>query len=203
MNLATVIPTAFVMIAGPQILSAIFLATSEDWRRTSAAYVFGAFLSITLFVTLAYFLGNGARDDDPSDAIYWIVLALLLVAMLRTYLKRGESEPPKWMSRLLTARPRFAFGLGFLLLGVFPTDIITSVAVGSYLGNEDEPLWYALIFIGCTLFLLALPALLLLVFRERGEAFLPKARAWMTTNSWIVNELVLLLFVVIVGSNLA
>jgi hypothetical protein len=202
-NLATVLPMAFVMIAGPQILSAIFLATSERWRANSAAYVFGAFLSITLFVTLAYFLGNGAREDGGSDTIYWIVLVLLLAAMLRTYLKRGESEPPKWMSRLLTAKPRFAFALGFLLLGVFPTDIITSVAVGSYLGNEDEPLWYALIFIGCTLFLLALPALLLLVFRERGEAFLPKARAWMTTNSWIVNELVLLLFVVIVGSNLA
>jgi Sap, sulfolipid-1-addressing protein len=201
-NLATVIPTAFVMIAGPQILSAIFLATSEDWRRNSAAYVFGAFLSIALFVSAAYFIGNGARDDGGSDAIYWIVLVLLLAAMLRTYLKRGESEPPKWMGRLLTARPRFAFALGFLLLGVFPTDILTSVAVGSYLGNEDEPLWYALIFIGFTLFLLALPALLLLVFRERGEAFLPKAREWMTTNSWIVNEIVLLLFVAIVGSNL-
>jgi hypothetical protein len=189
------------MIAGPQILSAIFLATSEDWRRNSVAYVFGAFLSISLFVTLAYFLGNGARGDGPSDAIYWIVLALLLVAMVRTYRERGESEPPNWMGRLLTARPRFAFGLGFLLLGVFPTDILTSVAVGSYLGNEDEPLWYALIFVGFTLFLLALPALLLLVFRERGEAFLPKAREWMITNSWIVNELVLLLFVVIAGSN--
>jgi hypothetical protein len=39
---------AFVMIAGPQILSAIFLATSESWRRNSAAYVAGAALSITL-----------------------------------------------------------------------------------------------------------------------------------------------------------
>jgi hypothetical protein len=202
-NLATVLPMAFVMIAGPQILSAIFLATSERWRANSAAYVFGAFLSITLFVTLAYFLGNGAREDGGSDTIYWIVLVLLLAAMLRTYLKRGESEPPKWMSRLLTAKPRFAFALGFLLLGIFPTDILTSVAVGSYLGNKDDPVWHAWIFVALTLLLLALPALLLLVFRERGEAFLPKAREWMITNSWIVNELVLLLFVVIVINNLA
>jgi hypothetical protein len=201
-NLLTVIPMAFVMIAGPQILSAIFLATSENWRRNSAAYVFGASLSITLFVTLAYFLGNGARDDGPSDTIYWIVLALLLAAMLRTYIKRGESEPPKWMSKLLTAKPRLAFALGFLLLGIFPTDIITSVAVGSYLGNKDDPLWHAWIFIGITLLLLALPALLLLVFQERGEALLPKAREWMTTNAWVVNEIVLLLFVVITASNL-
>lgn len=35
------LPMAFVMIAGPQILSAIFLATSENWRRNSAAYLAG------------------------------------------------------------------------------------------------------------------------------------------------------------------
>jgi len=33
-SLAKMLPLAFVMIAGPQILSAIFLATSENWRRT-------------------------------------------------------------------------------------------------------------------------------------------------------------------------
>jgi hypothetical protein len=201
-NLATVIPMAFVMIAGPQILSAIFLATSEKWQRNSAAYVFGAFLSITLFVTLAYFLSNGARDDGGSDAIYWIILALLLAAMVRTYVKRGESEPPKWMGRLLTASPRFSFALGFLLLGIFPTDIFTSVSVGAFLGNQDDPLWHAWIFVAVTLLLLALPALLLIVFRHRAEAFLPKARKWMIANSWIVNEIVLLLFVAIVLSNL-
>ena len=39
MNLAKVLPMTFVMIAGPQILSAIFLATSENWRRNSVAYI--------------------------------------------------------------------------------------------------------------------------------------------------------------------
>ena len=53
------LPMAFVMIAGPQILSAIFLATSEDWRRNSIAYITGAALSITAIVTAAYFLSNG------------------------------------------------------------------------------------------------------------------------------------------------
>ena len=47
----TILPMAFVMIAGPQILSAIFFATSEDWTRNSLAYVGGAALSITLIVT--------------------------------------------------------------------------------------------------------------------------------------------------------
>jgi hypothetical protein len=50
---------AFVMIAGPQILSAIFLATSEHWPRNTLAYLVGAALSITLIVSLAYLLSSG------------------------------------------------------------------------------------------------------------------------------------------------
>jgi small neutral amino acid transporter SnatA (MarC family) len=50
-TIAKALPLAFVMIAGPQILSAIFLATSEDWRRNSAAFVAGAAVSITIVVS--------------------------------------------------------------------------------------------------------------------------------------------------------
>ena len=54
-----------------------------------------------------------------------------------------------------------------------------------------------------TLLFLALPSLLLLVFRERGQAFLPKARDWMNTNSWVVNEIVIGFFIVITINSLA
>ena len=204
MSFVTLIPMSIVMIAGPQILSAIFLATSENWRRNSIAYVFGASLSITLFVSAAFFIGGGSTSGGGgNDTIYWIVLALLLVAMLRTYLKREEAEPPKWMAKLQQARVRFSFLLGFLLLGIFPTDILTSVAVGATLAANGDPWWHCLPFIGLTLLLLSLPLLALLVLGDRGQALLPKVRQWMTDNSWVVNELVLLLFVGLTVSNLA
>ena len=104
--------------------------------------------------------------------------------------------------KLTTATPRFAFRLGFLLLGVFPTDIVTAVSVGSYLAARGRPLTDALGFLTLTLALLALPALTVVLFGARAEAFLPKAREWMQTNSWIVNEVVLLFFVAIVVSDL-
>jgi threonine/homoserine/homoserine lactone efflux protein len=193
----TLLPMAFVMIAGPQILSAIFLATSDNWRANSLAYVAGAACSITIIASLAYFFINGVSGDGPSDTVYYAIVALLLVAMVRTYLKRDESEPPKWMGKLQEASPKFSFRLGFLLLGVFPTDILTSVAVGSYLGNHGDPWWHVLPFIALTLLFLATPALILLLFGERGQRFMPKARQWMNDNSWVVNEIVLALFVVI------
>ena len=192
----TLLPMAFVMIAGPQILSAIFLATSDNWGRNSLAYVTGAALSITLVVTAAFFLIDGVSGDSgPSDAVYVGILVLLLAAMVRTFLRREEAEPPKWMGKLQTASPKFSFRLGLLLLGVFPTDILTSVAVGSYLSNHGDPWWHCLPFVGLTLLLLGLPALTLVLFGRRAQAFLPKARQWMNDNSWVVNEIVLLLFI--------
>jgi Sap, sulfolipid-1-addressing protein len=127
----TILPMAIVMIAGPQILTAIFLATSEHWPRNTAAYLAGATLSITLIVSLAYLLSSGATREGPSDTLYVIVLVLLVAAAVHVFLARKTAEPPKWMGKLQTASPRFSFRLGFLLLGVFPTDILTSIAVGT------------------------------------------------------------------------
>jgi hypothetical protein len=204
MNILAVLPMAFVMVAGPQILSSFFFALREDWRRTSWAYVLGAAISISIIVTLAFLLSDGATSSGASDkTIYYIVLALLLYGMLHTFSTRKTAEPPKWMGKLQTATPRFAFKLGFLLLGVFPSDLITSLSVGSFLNASGDPLWHAFGFLGLTLLLLGSPALAVTIMGERAERVLPKVRDWMTDNSWIVNELVLLLFVVIVISNIA
>ena len=203
MTFATLLPMAFVMVAGPQILSSVFLATSEGGRRNSLAFLAGAALSITIVVSAAFLLGFGASRAGASDeALYVVVLVLLAAAMIHTFVKRHESHPPKWMGRLQAATPRFSFTLGFLLLGVFPTDILTSVAVGTYVSAHHEDWWKILPFVALTLLILGLPLLLLVIFGQRARAFLPKARDWMTTNAWIVNEVVLLFFVGITLSDL-
>ena len=128
------------MVAGPQIPSSFFFATREDWRPTSGAYVLGAAISISIIVTLAFLLSDGATSSGASDkTLYHVVLALLLYGMLNTFRTRKTAEPPKWMGRLQTATPRFAFKLGFLLLGVFPSDLITSISVGSFLNASGDP----------------------------------------------------------------
>jgi hypothetical protein len=197
-NHLKILPMAFVMIAGPQILSAIFLATSEKWQRNTAAYIAGAALSVTLIVSTAYLLGSGVpREGGSNDTLDLIVLVLLLAAMVHVFVARKTAEPPKWMGKLQTASPRFSFRLGFLLLGVFPTDILTSVAVGTFLASHGDPWWHLLPFLGLTLLFLALPVLTVLALGERGRTFLPKARDWMNTNSWVVSEVVIVFFIVI------
>jgi len=199
MSFLTILPLAVVMVAGPQILSAIFLATSREWRRNSTLFVFGAGLSISTVIALAFFLGVGSRSGggDSNSLLSTLVLVLIVAAMVSTFLGREESEPPKWMGKLERATPRFSFRLGFLLLGVFPTDIITSVAVGAHLASNDLPLVDAAPFVALTLLFLALPSLSVLMLGDRAETVLPRIRDWMNDNAWIVNEVVLAFFLVL------
>ena len=59
------------------------------------------------------------------------------------------------MGKLQTATPGFSFKLGFLLLGCFPTDLLTSFAVGSFLAAHGDPFWHLLPFLALTLLFLA------------------------------------------------
>src|SRR5207342_3423660 len=191
------------MIAGPQLLTAIFLATTQNWRRNSAAFVAGAAISITTIVTLAFVLSTGASDQGASGNTLDIIFMVLLVAAgIHTFLTRKTSKPPKWMGELETSTPKRSFRLGFLLLGVFPTDILTSIAVGGSFARNGDPWWHVLSFVLLTLLFLALPALLLIILGTRAEKFLPKVRDWMNANSWIISEIVIGLFVVITASSL-
>ena len=66
------------------------------------------------------------------------------------------------------------------------------------MANHSDPWWHTLPFVFLTLFLLALPALMVLTLGQRAKTLLPKVRDWMNNNSWIVSEIVLVLFIVIV-----
>src|SRR5687767_9539082 len=121
------------MVAGPQIVSAVFFATSVDWKRTTGAYLAGALISVAFFVTVGYVVASlvggepkGSDEGSGASAIDIAIVVLLGLLVVYVFLNRKKAEPPKWMGKLQSATPKFAFTLGLLLMGVFPTDIITS-----------------------------------------------------------------------------
>lgn len=201
--IAATLPLAIAMVAGPQIISAFFFATSPKWKSDSAAFILGAATALFLVVTIAYLIahhiaGGGSEGGTKSRGLEIAILALLVFAMAYVFHRRTRTDPPRWMGKLQTATPRFTLKLGFLLLALFPTDIVTSISVGAHLANQGHPWSHVLPFIFFTLLLLALPALAILVLGERAKRELPKIRNWMDTNSWIVSEVVLAFFVLIV-----
>jgi len=204
MDFAKILPLAFVMVAGPQIISAFFFATSESWKKVSAAYVLGAAVSITAIVSIAYLLAKGAEGGGENESglstVDYVVLVLLAIAMIHTFRSRHASEPPKWMGKLQAATAKTSLVLGFLLLGFFPSDIVTSITVGSFVGGHGDVWASVLPFIGLTLLLLGSPALAVATLGSRAQTLLPRIRNWMNDNSWIVSEVVIVFFIVIILS---
>lgn len=208
-TVAAVLPLAFVMIAGPQIISSFFLATSSEPVKNSVSYLAGAALSITTVVTVAFVIAQGATGGGRSGShgtaetvIDWIILGMVLFLIAHTFLTRKTSEPPSWMGKLQEARPKLALTLGLALLGVFPTDIAGSITVGLHVGRHGEAWWQILPFVALTLLLLGLPLLGILVLGHRAQVVLPKIRDWMNDNAWVVSEVVLVFFAVITVNSL-
>jgi Sap, sulfolipid-1-addressing protein len=187
---------AVVMSAGPQIVTATFLATSQDAKRNSLAFLAGVAAATTIGVTVFFLLGSriAGKQDGGKDWLDWVIIGLLVILVIRVFVKRNETEPPKWMGRLERADARFAATIGFLLYLLMPTDLIAMATVGAYLARQGEPWWHSLGFVILTLLIAGLPLTVLLAMGGRAESLLPKIREWMNANSWIVNEAVLLFF---------
>jgi cytochrome c biogenesis protein CcdA len=192
----TVLPMAVVMSAGPQIVTATFLATSQGAKRNSLAFLVGVATATTIGVTVFFLLGSGTagKQEEGKDWLDWVIIGLLVFLLIWVFVKRNETEPPKWMGRLQHADARFAVTIGFLLYILMPTDLIAMATVGAYIARQGEPWWHTLGFVALTILIAGLPFIVLLAMGKRAERMLPRIREWMNSNSWIVNEAVLLFF---------
>jgi hypothetical protein len=204
---AQIIPLAITMMAGPQIMTAIVLVTHPNPIRVSIAFLIGVVVAATLGTTLAYLLGDSLGGlGEPSDTrstgtIVQLVLAGILVLLaLRTYLNRETVKPPKWLGSLQQATPRKALAMGLLLIGLMPTDVAVMLTVGVNLAQNDDSLSGAVPFLFLTVLIAALPLLTYLLFRRRAKEAMPKVRDWMTANAWLVNIIVLGIFIVLILS---
>jgi hypothetical protein len=209
MNLA-VLPLAITMNAGPQIMSAIVFVTAARPLKLSAYFLAGVVIALTAGVTITYtlasVLGNGVSLGDPSDTgsfgniIQYVLVGLLVLLSIKSYLGRETSEPPRWLGALQNAKPRTAFTTGLLLLSVFPSDLVILVTVGVNLAQQNASLLGAVPFIAASILIAALPVLSYLLFRRRAERAMPKVRDWMNANSWLVNIIVYLVFILLILS---
>lgn len=199
---------AIVMVAGPQIISAIVLVTSERWLRNSLLFLAGVALATLIGTNVGFFGSDFARQGAEATgnealkaALNWVFAALLAFVAVNTYRKRNATEPPKWMGALQQANGALAFRIGFLLFLLMPTDIVSMLTVGGYVNRTSAPYWHVYAFVGATLLLAGTPLIMGLLLGRRAAALLPKVRDWMGANSWIVSEAVTIFFLVTVVKN--
>ncbi len=79
-----------------------------------------------------------------------------------------------------------------------PSDIIIMLTVGVNLEHNDAGLLAALTFIAATSLVAALPVLLYLLFHRRAQRLMPKVREWISANSWLVNIIAYVVFILLI-----
>jgi threonine/homoserine/homoserine lactone efflux protein len=141
-------------------------------------------------------------EGTVKTVIDWLIIVLFVFLMVRTYLRRKDTRTPRWMGRLQSADAGFSFRLGLLLFLVMPTDVITMFTVGASLTRHGQPWWHSLPFVLVTLLLVVLPLIDLLLGKE-AEVLLPKVRDWMTDNSWVISEVVIVFFLALTVPSLS
>ncbi|MEV4723207.1 GAP family protein [Micromonospora humida] len=203
MNFLTILPMAVVMVAGTQLVAAVFLASGDRPRRASTGFLAGAALAVSAGTTLAWLVfrlvrgAAGGGRKPVETAIDWVVLALLVVLAVVVFLRRHSAGEPGWMGRLQHAGFGYAFRLGLLLFVVMPSDDLTMVTVGATAARHGLPWWHLVPFVLLTVLLLALPLLALLLFGDRADRVLPRMRDWADRHSWIISEAVVGFFLVL------
>jgi hypothetical protein len=207
MSLA-ILPLAITMNAGPQIMSALIFITASKPLKLSAAFLAGVVIAVSVGLTITYtiarVLGNSISLGDPSDTssigniIQYVLVALLVFLAIKNYVRRESIEPPRWLGALQNAEPKTAFTTGLLLLSVFPSDFVILVTVGMNLAQNNASLVAGLPFVLATILIAALPVLFYLLFHRRAQRMMPKVRDWMNTNSWLVNIIVYVIFILLI-----
>jgi hypothetical protein len=207
MNTA-ILPLAITMMAGPQIMSAIIFVTSARAVRTSIAFVLGVLLATAIGVAalrgLLSLVGDNVSLGDPSDRgsvghiIQYALVALLIAGAIKNYLGRETVEPPKWLGKLQQADPSQAFRTGLLVILFMPSDLIVMLTVATNLEHGGDSLGAAVPFILLTTLIAGLPLLGYLIFHRRAVGAMPKVRDWMNANSWLVNIIVCVIFIILI-----
>ena len=132
-----ILPLSLIMVMGPQILTAIFLVTSKEPVKNSVAMLLGvlvaAVLSILIWFGLYELLNiKPPSGSGPSTADY-VVAGLLALLGIHVFLGRHTASVPKWMAALQKAEPKRAFTLAFLLILLFPADIVAVIVTVHWL----------------------------------------------------------------------
>jgi hypothetical protein len=206
--MAEILPLALTMMIGPQIITAIILVTSKDAVRASLAFIVGVALAATtgtvIFAALAKIFDlHAPGSSEPSQAAKWIqtgLIAVLVAAVIKTYLNREEIMLPKWMGSLQSATPKKAFIVALGLIYIMPTDLLAMATVGINLASHENSSIKLAPFILLTVFIAALPLISYLAFGQRARAAMPKVRSWMNDNSWVVSIAAYAVFIFLLWS---
>jgi hypothetical protein len=200
------------------IIAVILMLLSRRATVTSTGFLAGWIAGVVVVTVAVLALVGQAEDtsdEGPStlSSVLKLVLGLLLVAMAvrqwRGRPRAGEAGTmPKWMGAIDTFTFGKALGLGFLLSGINPKNLLLCLGAGTTIGagglSAGGDVVAVVVFTVLASVTVGAPVVGLLLARDRMTAPLTELRTWLTQNNATVMAILLLVLgTAMVGKGIA
>lgn len=197
-----------VAISPLPIIAVILMLFSQRAKVNGPAFLLGWVLVLAVVSTVVYVLshdGEVATSGTAMDSVSWgkIVLGVvLLVLARRNWRKRpapGE-EPamPKWMASVETLSPAKALGLGFLLAGINPKNLVLTAGSAAGLAqlglSTSDAVVATAVFVVIASLTIAGPVVYAAVGGARARVTLDSAKAGLAAHNAAVMVVLFVVF---------
>lgn len=187
------------------IIAIILILLTPKARANGLSFVLGWIIGLVLVGGVAVTIAN--RTDlyasEGSSLAMWLTIGLgvLLGGLgVKSWLGRpspdATPEPPRWMSALDTFTPLKSLGLGLLLAGANPKNLVLTLTaaaaiVESGLNRGQEVLALGVFTLVATLGIIT-PVVVFLTMGSRASAVLEGWRGWLVRHNATLMAIVLL-----------
>jgi threonine/homoserine/homoserine lactone efflux protein len=190
------------------IVAVVLMLVTPRGRLNGPAFLLGwvAGLAIVGIVVLSVAGGaNASEDEAPADWVSWLKLVLgILLLLLAVRQWRGrprpgqEADTPKWMQALDTVTPVKAVGMGAVLSGANPKNLLLAVSGAAAIAQtgisagRQTVAW--IVFVVVASVGVGTPVVLSLALGERSRTMLDELKRWMALHNAAIMAVLLLEF---------
>jgi threonine/homoserine/homoserine lactone efflux protein len=197
-----------VAISPVPIIAVILMLFSSRAKVNGPMFLLGWVVALAAVSGIAYILadaGKTSTSTTAADTVSWtqILFGLLLLLLAgRSWRNRPEpgteAEMPKWMAGIDSFAPGKALGLGLLLAGVNPKNLLLAVGAGSALAvigpSTTEAVVALVVFVVVGSLTIAGPVVYYLLGGDRARTQLDSAKGWLALHNDAVMTVLFLVF---------
>lgn len=197
-----------VAISPVPIIAVILMLFSQRARVNGPGFLLGWIVALGVVGGVAYAVSDASdasTSNGASDTISWgkIVLGVLfLLLAVREWRSRpapgAEPELPKWMAGVDTLTPAKALGLGVLLAGVNPKNLILTLGAAAGLAqlglSTGDAVVSLVVFVLLASLTIAGPVVYYVLGGARAKQKLDELKGWLGAHNAAVMAVLFLVF---------
>jgi threonine/homoserine/homoserine lactone efflux protein len=199
------------------IIAVVLMLGTPRARANGPAFLLGWVTGLALAGTVILLVASGADASEDGDPATWVgvlklvlgVLLLLVAARTWQVRPRGdrEAELPKWMEAIDRFTASRSIGLGALLSGVNPKNLVLTVGAAAAIAQTGIPAGEQAVALAVFIVVATLgpgiPVAIYFAMGDRAERLLEELKGWMAAhNAAIMAVLCLLIAMKLIGDGI-